>query len=55
MEAVEVRANEMRCERLMLNNRVAAESFERGFFVKAGFHQRTDFANFVKPLGMGPA
>ncbi len=50
MEAVEARANEAGCERLMLNNRVAAESFERGFFTKAGFRQRTDFANFVKPL-----
>lgn len=50
MDAVEARAREMGCARLMLNNRVAAESFERGFFVKAGFRQRTDFANFVKPL-----
>lgn len=50
MEEVEARAREMGCERLMLNNRVAAESFERGFFAKAGFRQRTDFANFVKPL-----
>ena len=53
MEAVEARAREKGCERLMLNNRVAAESFERGFFSKAGFRQRTDFANFVKPLGTG--
>ena len=53
MKAVEARASEMGCERLMLNNRVAAESFERGFFTKAGFRQRTDFANFVKPLGTG--
>ncbi|MYK34394.1 MAG: GNAT family N-acetyltransferase, partial [Chloroflexi bacterium] len=55
MEAVEARAGEMGCERLMLNNRIAAESFERGFFAKAGFRQRTDFANFVKPLGTGQA
>lgn len=55
MKAVEARASEMGCERLMLNNRVAAESFERGFFAKAGFRQRTDFANFVKPLGTGQA
>ena len=55
MEAVEARANEMGCARLMLNNRVAAESFERGFFAKTGFQQRTDFANFVKPLGTGQA
>lgn len=53
MRAVEARANEMGCARLMLNNRVAAESFERGFFAKTGFRQRTDFANFVKPLGTG--
>ncbi|MDE2837322.1 MAG: GNAT family N-acetyltransferase [Chloroflexota bacterium] len=51
MEAAELRAREMGCARLMLNNRVAAESFERGFFTKAGFRQRTDFANFVKTLG----
>ncbi len=50
MNAAEERANEAGCERLMLNNCVAAESFERGFFAKAGFHQRTDFANFVKSL-----
>ncbi|MXY60412.1 MAG: GNAT family N-acetyltransferase [Chloroflexi bacterium] len=55
IEAVEARAGEMGCERLMLNNRIAAESFERGFFAKAGFRQRTDFANFVKPLGTGQA
>jgi len=55
MEAVEARAREMECERLMLNNRIVAESFERGFFAKAGFRQRTDFANFVKPLGKEPA
>ena len=50
MDAVEARALQMGCERLMLNNRIAAESFERAFFEKAGFRQRTDFANFVKPL-----
>ena len=55
IDAVESRANAMGCERLMLNNRVAAESFERGFFAKAGFRHRTDFANFVKPLGTGQA
>ena len=55
MEAVEARANEMGCERLMLNNRIAAESFGRGFFAKGGFRQRTDFANFVKRLGTEPA
>ena len=51
MEAVEEWAEAMGCQRLMLNNRVDAESFERGFFAKAGFRQRTEFANFVKPLG----
>ena len=53
MEAVEEQASEVGCQRLMLNNRVDAESFERGFFAKAGFRQRTDFANFVKPLVKG--
>ena len=53
MEAVEAWAIETECERLMLNNRVAAESFERGFFAKAGFRQRTEFANFVKLLRKG--
>src|SRR3569833_200892 len=48
--AVEIRARELGCVRLMLNNRIAGESFGRGFFRKAGFLQRTDFANFVKSL-----
>jgi ribosomal protein S18 acetylase RimI-like enzyme len=47
---VEERARARRCPRVMLNNRRAAESFKRGFFSKAGFREREDFANFVKTL-----
>jgi ribosomal protein S18 acetylase RimI-like enzyme len=47
---VEERARTRGCKRLMLNNRRAAESFIRGFFSKAGFREREEFANFVKPL-----
>jgi hypothetical protein len=34
----------------MLHNRIVDESFERGFYVKAGFYQRADYVTFVKRL-----
>jgi GNAT superfamily N-acetyltransferase len=46
----ERRARQSGCVRLMLNNRVAAESYARGFFVAVGFRERRSFASFVKPL-----
>jgi len=47
---VECEAIERRCVRLMLNNRMTAKSFQRGFYEKHGFRHRSDFANFVKAL-----
>jgi hypothetical protein len=34
----------------MLQNRMTEESFERGFYIKAGFQHRMGFAMLVKPL-----
>ncbi len=48
---VERRARERGCARLMLNNRMAADSFTRGFYAKLGFRHRDDFANMVKRVG----
>ena len=50
LETVEQRAKDVGCLRLMLNNRVASDSFERGFFSKLGFRQRSDFVNMVKTI-----
>jgi len=47
---VESDARGRECVRLMLNNRVAAESFKREFYAKLGFRVREEFANLVKPL-----
>lgn len=43
-------ARERGCQRLMLNNRLTAESFARGFYSKLGYRARDDFQGFVKPL-----
>jgi GNAT superfamily N-acetyltransferase len=48
--AVEEEANAKGAERLMLNNRKCAESYDRQFYAKLGFTERIDFANFVKSL-----
>jgi GNAT superfamily N-acetyltransferase len=50
VEVVESEARGRRCVRIMLNNRIAAESFRRSFYPKLGFRVRDDFANLVKPL-----
>jgi len=46
----ERRARRSGCVRLMLNNRLASESYARGFFGAVGFRERRSFANFIKPL-----
>jgi ribosomal protein S18 acetylase RimI-like enzyme len=48
--AAEREARARSCVRLMLNNRVAAESFQRAFYPKLGFRVRDEFANLVKVL-----
>jgi ribosomal protein S18 acetylase RimI-like enzyme len=50
LHAVEDEARNRGCVRLMLNNRIAAKSFQRGFYPKSGYRHREDFANFVKVL-----
>jgi GNAT superfamily N-acetyltransferase len=47
---VEAEARRRGCVRVMLNNRIAAESFRRSFYLKLGFRVRDDFANLVKAL-----
>jgi GNAT superfamily N-acetyltransferase len=48
--AAEEEANSRGAKRLMLNNRKAAESYDRQFYAKLGFAERIDFANFVESL-----
>ncbi len=55
LAVTEDRACARGCVRIMLNNRKTAESFARGFFAQAGFRERTEMANFVKPIGNGAA
>ena len=50
LEAVEKEAAGRGCVRLTLNNRVDRESYHRSFYPKAGFRERTEFANFAKPV-----
>lgn len=50
LAAVEDRARELRCKRLMLNNRISSEAYQRGLYSKHGFQHRSHFANFVKIL-----
>ena len=50
LRAVEREAVDRACIRLTLNNRTDRESYERGFYPREGFRERTDFANFVKPV-----
>ena len=48
--AVEEEARSRGCVRLMLNDRIAANSFQRRFYANIGYRHREDFANFVKAL-----
>lgn len=50
LQAVEKRARDMRCRRLMLHNRMMDDSFARGFYVKAGFTDAEFYATMVKAL-----
>jgi len=50
VQSVETEATSRGCVRIMLNNRVTTESFQRGFYLKLGFRRREEFANFVKVL-----
>jgi GNAT superfamily N-acetyltransferase len=50
LAAAEAEARARGAVRMMLNNRIAAESFRRGFYVKRGYRRRDDFASLVKRL-----
>lgn len=50
IEAAEQAARQRGCQRMLLNNRVTAESFVRDFYPKLGFHARDEFRGFVKAL-----
>ncbi len=51
LSAVTEEAVQRECFRLMLLNRRTRESYGRGFYVKAGWTERHEFANFVLFLG----
>lgn len=51
LTAVEEAAVEGRCARVMLNNRVGSQAYERAFYAKRGYRRRDEFANFVKEFG----
>ncbi len=50
LTAAEEEAKVKGIRRLILNNRRTAESYERQFYTKAGFTERSGFSNFVKEL-----
>jgi len=54
LAVVEDRAGDLGCRRLMLNNRITSESYQREFYAKHGFQRRDKFANFVKILDGTP-
>lgn len=41
-------AERVRCTRLMLNNPKEGVSYKRDFYIKHGYTERTNFANFIK-------
>lgn len=50
LEEVKRRAAERGCSRLSLLNGRIRESYERGFYRKAGWTERPDLVNFFLPL-----
>ncbi|MBN1649193.1 MAG: GNAT family N-acetyltransferase [Spirochaetales bacterium] len=50
LEAIEKKAREFGCIRLMLNNQKTIESYKREFYKKHGFEERVHMANFIKAL-----
>ena len=50
LQVVEGRARALHCRRLVLRNRMMDDSFTRGFYFKAGFTRREDYATLVKKL-----
>ncbi len=50
LKTAECIARRKQCTRIMLNNPKENESYNRGFYAKNGYTERTNFANFVKDL-----
>jgi GNAT superfamily N-acetyltransferase len=50
LETAEAEARQRGCSRLMLLNMRQRESYQRGFYSKHGWEERSDAANFVRKL-----
>jgi GNAT superfamily N-acetyltransferase len=50
LRAVEAEARSRGCARLSLINLRSRESYARKFYIKAGWEERSDAANFIYPL-----
>jgi len=50
LDLVEAEARRRGCARLSLVNLRSRESYERQFYIKAGWRERTEAANFVRSL-----
>jgi GNAT superfamily N-acetyltransferase len=52
-EAAEQAARQRGCQRLVVNNRLVAESFVRGFYPKLDYRARDEYRSLVKVLTQG--
>lgn len=50
LEEIKAEAQRRGCSRLMLLNRRTRESYQRQFYVKQGWEERGEMANFVYPM-----
>jgi GNAT superfamily N-acetyltransferase len=50
LEVAETEARQRGCSRLMLLNMCQRESYQRGFYIKNGWEERSDAANFIRKL-----
>lgn len=51
LQAAETEARARGCSRLSLMNLRSRESYQRQFYIKAGWTERREAANFIYPLG----
>ncbi len=54
LQAAEAEARRRGCARLMLLNMRRRESYQRGFYAKQGWQERSDAANFVRYVDESP-
>jgi GNAT superfamily N-acetyltransferase len=50
LEAIKAEAQRRGCSRLMLLNLRIRESYQRQFYAKQGWEERSEAANFILPL-----